>query len=90
MPGFMMHTFTCFNEDCEADIEVEIEISSYGHRGVSASFNNPGEPAEGPEFNILTTDLKCEKCGRDHTEEEILEREADAIVESIAESSRDY
>lgn len=34
------------------EIEVEVKITSHGHPGTGPSFSGPGDPPEGPEFEI--------------------------------------
>lgn len=72
----------------DVDVLIEFEVSSWPYAGTGPSWNHPGDPPEGPEFDI--TKIVRSDSGEDITKAVIDDpMVTDAVVERIYELDQD-
>jgi hypothetical protein len=69
-----MGKVTCYHPlvrgDDSLDLEIEVDVSSWGSSGSGPSWNHPGDPPEPPEYEITSVTVDGVKLDPPLTQEE--------------------
>ena len=78
------------NED-DVEVLVDLEIHSWGSPGTGPSWNHPGDPPEGPEYDVLkiTRQDNGEELWLEDLPQDIQDKLQESILEDIEEAQSD-
>jgi hypothetical protein len=78
------YQFPC---SCGEDVLVELEVTSWGHPGTSASWYYPGDPPEGAEWAVVKPETCA--CGKVWDDDTVLAEREDKVQEYLAHYHED-
>jgi hypothetical protein len=76
--------FTCRNEECETDLELEVSDCSRGYAAQTYGDPDSCSPGEGPGWS-WPDEVVCDECGTVHDEAWMQEHLTNKVSERLAE-----